>query len=85
MTVVRGRAILATDVGAAHADRDRLDEDRPVAHIRLGDVLEARGPGLVRFQGDDCQLDSFTSVQVASGLYSVSPGATSRVSSPRSF
>ena len=42
----RGPAVLALhdlDVGPANADRDGFDEDRPVAHVRLGDVFQACG------------------------------------------
>jgi hypothetical protein len=40
------------DVGPAHADRDGFHQDRPAACVRLGDVFEACGIGLVRFNGD---------------------------------
>ena len=51
----RGPAVLALDdldVGPAHADGDGFHEHRPVADVRLGDVLQACRSRLVRFYGD---------------------------------
>jgi hypothetical protein len=51
----RRPAVLALhdlDVGAAHADRERLDEHGPALRIRLGNLLEARAVRLLRLQGD---------------------------------
>ena len=45
------------DVSAANPDRDRLDEYGSVARIRLGDVLEAGGLWLLRFDSNRFHVD----------------------------
>jgi len=40
------------DVRPADADGDGFDEDRALADLRLGDLFEAGGAGLHRFDGD---------------------------------
>ena len=58
----RRPAVLALDdldVRPADADGDGLDEHRPVVRVRLGDVLEARGLGLVWFDGDGLHAQAF--------------------------
>ena len=57
----RGPAVLALhnlDVGAADPDRNRFDQDRPVARVGFGDLFQARGLGLVRFDGDGLHMGS---------------------------
>ena len=61
----RGPAVLAfhdLDVGPADADRDGFHEDRPGAYVRLGDVFQACGFRLVRFNGDGLHVTSPSSV-----------------------
>src|SRR5262249_20165861 len=51
----RGPSVLALHdlaVGPADPDRDRLDEDRAVADVGLGHVLEPRRPRLLRLERD---------------------------------
>ena len=52
---LRSPAVLSLndfDIGPAHPDRNGFHEDRPATCVRLGDVFEACGLGLARFNGD---------------------------------